>query len=124
MIEQIYTKRGNLAAKAGERQPKVGSVLRVSLFWLGREPLTMDKEYILKLGTDRVSIRLLDTIKVIDASNLHNDGMKKMAERNDVAECILATKRPYSIRSCRTLSTDKSFCHCGQLRNCRRRYNS
>ena len=94
MIEQIYTKRGNLAAKAGERQPKVGSVLRVSLFWLGREPLTMDKEYILKLGTDRVSIRLLDTIKVIDASNLHNDGMKKMAERNDVAECILAAKRP------------------------------
>ena len=70
MTEQIYTKRGDLAAKVGERQPQVGNVLKVSLFWLGSDPLTMDREYLLKLGTDRVPLRLLDTIRVIDASSL------------------------------------------------------
>jgi bifunctional enzyme CysN/CysC len=39
-------------------------------------------------------MRLFDTVKVIDASNLNSDGMKKMVERHDVAECVLTTRRP------------------------------
>ncbi|RKX73891.1 MAG: adenylyl-sulfate kinase [Spirochaetes bacterium] len=94
MTEQIYVKRGNLVAREGEKQPQVGNVMRVNLFWLGREPFVKDKEYILKTGTERVRMRLFDTVKVIDASNLNSDGMKKMVERHDVAECVLTTQRP------------------------------
>ncbi len=94
MSEQIYAKRGNLVARVGEKQPQVGNVMRVNLFWLGREPFVKDKEYILKTGTERVRMRLFDTVKVIDASNLNSDGMKKMVERHDVAECVLTTQRP------------------------------
>jgi bifunctional enzyme CysN/CysC len=94
MSEQIYAKRGNLLARAGEKQPQVGNVMRVSLFWLGKEPFIRDKEYILKIGSERVRMRLFDTVKVIDASNLNSDGMKKMVERHDVAECVLTTRQP------------------------------
>ncbi|MDC7218996.1 MAG: GTP-binding protein [Spirochaetales bacterium] len=93
MTEQIYAKRGNLVAKVGEKQPQVGNVFRVSLFWLGKKPLEKGKDYILKVGTDRVKMQLFDTIRVIDASNLNADNMKKMVGRHDVAECVFTTKR-------------------------------
>lgn len=94
MEEQIYTKRGDLAVRADEAQPQTGNVMRVNLFWLGREPFVKDKEYILKTGSEKVRMRLFDTKKVIDASNLNTDGMKKMVERHDVADCVITTKRP------------------------------
>ena len=94
MTEQIYTKRGDLVGRSGEKQPHTGNVMRVNLFWLGREPFVRDKEYVLKIGTERVRMRLFDTMKVIDASNLNSDGMKKIVERHDVADCVLTTKRP------------------------------
>ncbi len=93
MTEQIYAKRGNLVAKVGEKQPQVGNVFRVSLFWLGKKPLEKGKEYILKVGTDRVKMQLFDTIRVIDASNLNTDSMKKIVGRHDVAECVFTTNR-------------------------------
>jgi bifunctional enzyme CysN/CysC len=93
MSEQIYTKRGNLIAKVGEKQPQVGNVFRVSLFWLGKKPLEKGKDYILKVGTDRVKMQLFDTTRVIDASNLNADNMKKVVGRHDVAECVFTTKR-------------------------------
>jgi len=94
VIEQIYVKRGHLAVRADEKPPQTGNVMRVNLFWLGREPFERDKEYILKLGAERVRVKLFDTLKIIDASNLHSDGMKKMVERHDVADCVLTTRRP------------------------------
>jgi bifunctional enzyme CysN/CysC len=94
MTEQIYTKRGDLAVKSGEAHPQTGNVMRVNLFWLGREPLVKSKDYVLKTGTERVRMRLFDIVKVIDASNLNTDGMKKMVERHDVADCVLTTGKP------------------------------
>jgi len=94
VVEQIYVKRGHLAVRADEKPPQTGNVMRVNLFWLGREPFERSKEYILKLGTERVRVKLFDTLKIIDASNLHSDGMKKMVERHDVADCVLTTQRP------------------------------
>ena len=38
------------------QSPKITSRLRVSLFWLGKKPLQMGKEYLLKLGTARVKV--------------------------------------------------------------------
>jgi len=94
VTEQIYVKRGQLAVRTNESQPQTGNVMRVNLFWLGREPFERDKEYILKAGTERVRVKLFDTLRVIDASSLHSDGMKKMVERHDVADCVLTTQRP------------------------------
>jgi bifunctional enzyme CysN/CysC len=93
LTEQIYVTRGELAVVAGEPQPEVTTRLRVSLFWLGRDPLVRKKEYVLKLGTARVAARLETVHRVIDASTLAATEAKDRVERHDVAECTLKLSR-------------------------------
>ncbi len=70
LTSRSTSRRGEVATLARERQPQVTTRLRVSLFWLGREPLVKKREYILKLGTARVPVRLEEVHRVIDASDL------------------------------------------------------
>jgi len=90
--EQIYVTRGELATKAGEPKPRVSSRIRVNLFWLGRDPLVQKKDYLFKLGTARVTARLEEVRRVIDASDL-NAASKNQVERHDVAECVFKLNR-------------------------------
>ncbi len=91
--EQIYVIRGEMAARRGEVQPETTTRVRVNLFWLGRDPLVKEKEYLLKLGSSRVPVYLEEIVMVLDASNL-DTRQKEEVERHDVAECILRTTRP------------------------------
>lgn len=88
--EQIYVQRGEMAVVNGDERPKVASRLRVSVFWLGREPMVPRKEYTLKLGTARVRARLEEITRTIDASDLAAQHRKQQIERHDVAECVLS----------------------------------
>ena len=90
--EQIYITRGELATKVGEPRPQVSSRIRVNLFWLGRDPLVQKKDYLFKLGTARVTARLEEVTRVIDASDL-NTVSKHQVERHDVAECVFKLNR-------------------------------
>ena len=90
--EQIYITRGELATKSGEPKPRVSSRIRVNLFWLGRDPLVQKKDYLFKLGTARVTARLEEVSRVIDASDL-NTASKHQVERHDVAECVFKLNR-------------------------------
>jgi bifunctional enzyme CysN/CysC len=92
--EQIYITRGEMAARAGEQQPLEATRIRVSLFWLGTEPMVRDKDYLLKLGTARVRARIETIHSVLDASTLATDDGKRRIDRNEVAECTLALSRP------------------------------
>jgi bifunctional enzyme CysN/CysC len=91
--EQIYVSRGELAALSREPRPQVSSRLRVSLFWLGRSPLVKKKDYLLKIGSARVTARLEETHRVIDASTLGFTEDKARVDRHDVAECTLVCNR-------------------------------
>jgi len=93
LTEQIYVARGEMATLAREPKPQVTTRLRVSLFWLGREPLVKKREYVLKLGTARVPARLEEVHRVIDASNLDTSETKDRIDRHDVAECTLVLNR-------------------------------
>ena len=92
--EQIYVTRGEIATRAGERAPLVGTRIRVSLFWLGRHPLVPHKEYHLKIGTARVPARLETIHRVIDASALAGFEARDRVERHEVADCTLALGKP------------------------------
>ena len=70
LTEQIYVTRGEIATKADEPRPRVTSRLRVSLFWLGKEPMTKEKDYLLKIGTAKVPLRIEGIHRVIDTSTL------------------------------------------------------
>ena len=90
--EQIYVKRGEIMCKAGEEKPKTASLFSVNLFWLGREKMSREKKYFLKLGTERCGVRLREIKSVLDSSNLKTE-KKEWIERNEVAQCILETDR-------------------------------
>jgi bifunctional enzyme CysN/CysC len=91
--EQIYITRGEMATLESQTRPQVTTRLRVSLFWLGKEPMVKRKEYLLKLGTARVTCRLEDIIRVMDASTLDATSQRLVIQRHDVAECVLKLDR-------------------------------
>jgi bifunctional enzyme CysN/CysC len=91
--EQIYVARGEMATLATQLRPKVTTRLKVNLFWLGKNALVTKKDYILKLGTTRVPMRLEEVHRVIDASDLKVMESKQRIDRNDVAECTIKLNR-------------------------------
>ncbi|HEX3236568.1 MAG TPA: GTP-binding protein [Gemmatimonadales bacterium] len=91
--EQIYITRGEMATVETEPRPQVTTRLRVSLFWLGKEPMIKRKEYLLKLGTARVTARIEEVLRVMDASTLDSAEQRTMVQRHDVAECVLKLDR-------------------------------
>jgi bifunctional enzyme CysN/CysC len=93
LTEQIYVSRGEIAALAGQPKPEVTTRLRVSLFWLGKQPLVPKRDYLLKLGTARVPCRLEEVHRVVDASSLAASESKARIDRHDVAECTLKLGR-------------------------------
>ncbi|MCP3660470.1 MAG: GTP-binding protein [Bacteroidetes bacterium] len=92
--EQIYIKPGELIAKEGDNQPYVSSSFRVNMFWLGKSPMVIGKTYKLKLNTARVSVKLLEVIRVLDASALTTVENKNEIAWHDVAVCVLETAKP------------------------------
>ena len=93
LAEQIYVGRGELATVSGQPRPQVTTRLRVSLFWLGRDPLVRRKEYVFKLGSARVACRVEQVHRVVDASNLATTDERDRIERHEVAECTLKLDR-------------------------------
>jgi bifunctional enzyme CysN/CysC len=91
--EQIYIPRGEMAALEHQPTPQVTTRLRVSLFWLGKEPMVNRKEYLLKLGTARVTARVEEILRVMDASTLDPTAQRNVIKRHDVAECVLKLDR-------------------------------
>jgi bifunctional enzyme CysN/CysC len=93
LMEQIYITRGEIACKQGERLPHVSKRFEVSLFWLGRKPMIIGKEYFIKIGTAKIGVKLESVKRIIDASDLSTKEKNKI-ERHDVCECIFRTKKP------------------------------
>jgi bifunctional enzyme CysN/CysC len=91
--EQIYITRGEVASLESQPRPQVTTRLRVSLFWLGKSPMVKRKEYLLKLGTARVTARVEEVLRVMDASTLDATTQRNAIQRHDVAECVLKLDR-------------------------------
>ena len=80
--------------KPSEPLPEVGTRFRVNIFWVGRAPMILQKEYKLKLGSARASVKLAEICNTLDASDLSYSNHKKQLDCRDVGECILETSRP------------------------------
>jgi bifunctional enzyme CysN/CysC len=94
LTEQIYVKRGEIAARKDQARPQVARRLRTSVFWLGREPLRPGQAYTLKLGTARVRTRIQEVICTIDASSLQMHSDRSEVRRHEAAECLLELEVP------------------------------
>lgn len=91
---QIYIKPGELMVRADEVQPILSTRFRVNIFWVGKFPLIKNKDYKLKIGTSRITVKLAEILNIIDAAELNINTYKDQVERHDVAECILETVKP------------------------------
>lgn len=91
--EQIYINRGDVMCKASEEQPSVSTLIKVEIFWMGREPMVPKKDYKLKIGTAKIPAVLKEIKKVIDASDLKKED-KQQIDRHEVAECVLECSSP------------------------------
>lgn len=109
LTEQIYVARGEMVARPGEPKPEVTTRLRVSLFWLGKQPLIRKKDYTFKLGTARVACRLEDIHRVVDASSLATSETKDRIDRHDVAECTLKLNRAVAFDTADQLAGTSRF---------------
>ena len=106
---QIYASRGELAARSDEPPPSVTSRVRVNLFWLGRKPLAPRNDYVFKLGTARVPMRVETIHRVIDAADLGETGARTGVERHQVAECTLKLQRAIAFDAAADLAATGRF---------------
>jgi bifunctional enzyme CysN/CysC len=90
---QVYIQRGEIASKINEAPPEVGDNIRVSLFWLGKTPMMIDRQYILKIGTTRVNCHIEKIHKIIDNSNNMSLENRDQVGCNEVADCTLKLNR-------------------------------
>ncbi|WP_243370870.1 GTP-binding protein [Geotalea sp. SG265] len=100
--EQIFIERGEVASLK-ESLPEVTDLFRANLFWMGKNPMTPNRRYLLRLATREVEMELAEIHRIIDAGSLDPMVAKEQIDRNDVAEVTIRTKKP--------LALDR-FCDC------------
>ena len=91
--DQIFVKRGEVVCKANERAPMISTKIRASVFWLGNNPLSINKSYIIKLGTSRVEGQIGEIHRVTDADSLRASEKKRIS-RHEIAEVTINFKIP------------------------------
>ena len=107
--EQLYIKRGEVVTIMGEKHPEISSRIKVSLFWLGKDEMIINKDYSLKIGTVKVPARLQSIQKTINASDLSSDKKAKSIKRHEVAECILELGNAIAFDMIDELATTSRF---------------
>ena len=94
--EQVYLPPSELICRADELQPETSQKFRANIFWMGKSHLSLNKEYLLKIGTKTVPVEIEKIEKVLNTSDLVYSKTSKEVSKNEAAECILKTKSPIS----------------------------
>lgn len=89
LTDQIYIKKGELAAKSGECIPPTGRRIKAILFWLGKQPVKEGNHYLFKIGGTKTGVVIEKINSVMDAA-VGDFIAKEQVGRNEVAECILS----------------------------------
>ncbi len=92
--EQLYIRRGELLCKAGEKNPSISVRFSARIFWTGKLPLQLEHEYILKLGANRVKMRVEKLTRVFDPAEMNMLEKRAYVKKNEVAECVIRLQRP------------------------------
>ena len=105
--EQIFVERGEVVSHL-ENAPKLTTVFRAHLFFLGRNPIVIGKHYKLKLGSAEAQVQVEAIERIIDTDTLaHRPG--DSVERNEVAEVVLRTRRILAVDEFRDLPKTGRF---------------
>jgi bifunctional enzyme CysN/CysC len=91
--EQIFIERGEIASLA-EEAPKVSSLFRANVFWMGMNSLVEGKSYELRLATQEMEMTVSKIHNIIDAETLGMTESRGEIPRYGVAEVTIQTKHP------------------------------
>jgi bifunctional enzyme CysN/CysC len=105
--EQIFVERGEVASHLADA-PKLTTVFRAHLFFLGRKPLTIGKRYKLKLGNAEAQVSVEAIESIIDTDTLASRP-GEIVGRNEVAEVVLRTRRILAVDEFRDLPKTGRF---------------
>jgi bifunctional enzyme CysN/CysC/sulfate adenylyltransferase subunit 1 len=95
LVEDIYVKSGEVIVKADENTPVVVATrIKASVIWLGDEPFSTDKNYLLKLGNTKVQV-WLEKIERVLGDSVDSDyyGLR----RNECGNVILKFSHPVAL---------------------------
>lgn len=109
LTEQIYLQPGEIMCKISEPLPIVSTRFKANIFWMGKAPMIMGKKYKLKIATARTSVKLVEIINVLDASELTPVKNKQQIDRHDVAECVLETLKPIAFDAASDIESTGRF---------------
>ncbi|MBU2507082.1 MAG: GTP-binding protein [Bacteroidetes bacterium] len=91
LTEELYIPQTELICKINEPQPKLTNRFKASIFWMGKKPLSLNKKYKLKIGTQNVSAVIEKIENVLNTSELQYFDNKITVEKHEVALCIVKT---------------------------------
>lgn len=96
LTTQVYVKPSELICRADEKLPNTTNRFRANIFWMGKQPLILGNTYKLKLGTNKVEMKVEELETVLDASSLEIITNRTEVHRHEVAQLIIKTKKTIS----------------------------
>ena len=109
LAEQVYVQRGEVCCKVNDQLPQIGNKVRANIFWMGKKPLVKDQEYLIKIGTQKVSCRLERINYILDSQDVKNRDEKDFVDRHDVADCVFLTKKQITFDLSQDVETTGRF---------------
>lgn len=93
--DALYIRPGDVMVRADENNtPRVSRRFLANLFWMSNVPMVKGRSYVVKLGSAKVSVRLVAIRKIVDATELTSVATGEKIERYDVAECVFEANKP------------------------------
>ncbi|MFP4524520.1 MAG: GTP-binding protein [Candidatus Woesearchaeota archaeon] len=108
LTEQVFATRGEIACKASEATPHVGRRFKASIFWMGKKPMELDKEYKLKLTTSEAKVRVTGITGVLNSSSLESAKAQEV-KRHEVADCVIESKVPLAFDTFKAMKSTGRF---------------
>lgn len=105
---EFYLGRGEIVSSSESLPPKVSDRIKVKLFWLGKKPMDIEKEYVFKIGTAKVTATIEEVQHIINSSNLQKS-TGKVIGTNEVALCTLKLSKEIAFDLVHTLSDTSRF---------------
>ena len=92
VADEFFNKRGEVITLAQDAAPKVSNRFKASVFWMGKNSLSVGKNYKLKLATAEVEAEVEKINRAVDAATLESKSPARELRLNDVGEIIFKLK--------------------------------
>jgi len=104
----LFVQRGDIIADPAH-PPHRASLIAANIFWLGREPLSFNHEYRLKLATAERMVEVFSIARVMNAASMQVDQGRSQIRQNEAGEVVFQMTRPLVFDSAAAVATTGRF---------------